>query len=236
MELLVERIGVMRFRQYLLLSLIGLVVFIAPAAAVASQAADDNPVVVEMTLEQKRAVRKELLGQMVAKYRQNEIFEQMQAFMTAKYAEMHKKSTPKPPDQLIIDTMERSRTVYEKTRSFVGENFKRVYEPAKIESSVNRFLWLKGLCFIVLGINEDHKMALSFFYVPGNEHYRQEFLRDTVKYSFPEVQNVPANAPWFDDMGGVMDRLAYKIFNIDKYSSTPPTAVAVARTGAAPIP
>jgi hypothetical protein len=226
----------MRFRQYLILSLIGLVVFIPPAAAAASQTAGETPVVVEMTLEQKRAVRKELLSQMIAKYRQNQIFQQMQAFMTAKYAEMHKSSTPKPPDQLIIDTMERSRTVYEKTRSFVGENFKRVYEPARIESSVNRFLWLKGLCFVVLGINEDHKVALSFFYMPGNEQYRQEFLRDTVKYSFPEVQNIPVNDPWFDDMGGVMDRLAYKIFNVDKYSATPPSAVASAKTKPAPIP
>ncbi len=186
--------------------------------AASSQISIDNPSVIELTLEQKRAFRKQLLAQMVTKYNQNQVFPHMQTYMTDKYRQLQRSDTPKPPSQLISDTLERSRTVYEKTRSFVGDSFKRVYNPLQIESTVNRYLWLKGLCFLVMGINEEHKIALSFFYLPGNENQKSEFLRDTVRYSFPEIQDVPANSPWFDQMEHVMDRLCFRLFNIDKYS------------------
>ncbi len=196
--------------------------------AASSQNNLDNPSVLELTLDQKRAFRKQLLAQMITKYNQNQVFPRMETYMIDKYHQLQRSDTPKPPSQLISDTLERSRAVYEKTRSFVGDSFKRVYNPLQIESTINRYLWLKGLCFLVMGINEEHKIALSFFYLPGNENQKREFLRDAVRYSFPEIQDVPANSPWFDQMEHVMDRLCFRLFNIDKYcpKSNPTPAAA----------
>ncbi|TCL56499.1 hypothetical protein EDC14_104923 [Hydrogenispora ethanolica] len=206
-----------------------LAIHISPIQAVTNPDPVSSPVVNEVSLEQKRVIRKQLLSQMVEKYNQNQVFPHIQAYMVEKYHQMKKKTKPKPPAQLIVDTLERSRSVYEKTRSFVGESFKRVYNPLQIESTINRYLWLKGLCFLVLGINEEHKIALSYFYQPGNEQEKLEFLHDAIHYSFPEIPDVPANSAWYEGMTPVMDRLCFKLFNIDKYSpgsapSSTPTA------------
>ena len=189
-----------------------------PIHAATGQDSVDSPVVNEMSLDQKRAIRKQLLAHMVEKYNQNQIFPHMQAYMIENYHQLKKNGKPKSPAQLITDTLERSRAVYEKTHAIVGESFKRMYNPLQIESTVNRYLWLKGLCFLVMGINEDHKIALSYFYQPGNEQEKQEFLRDAIYYSFPEIPDIPANDAWYESMNPVMDRLCYKLFNIDKYS------------------
>jgi hypothetical protein len=66
---------------------------------------------------------------------------------------------------------------------------------------------------------------LAYFYEPGNETDKKELLRDIVHYSFPEVKEIPENEFWFQNMGQVMDRLGYKLFNVNRYtgSSATPT-------------
>lgn len=179
------------------------------------------PVVTEMSVEIKREVRKDMLQKLIQKYNHNNTFPEMHQYMIDKYQELDKKGTAELPDQLITKTLEKSRSVFEKVKSFVGSNFKRQYNPAALEASVNKYLWLKGVCFFILGIREEHKIAISYFYSPGRESVKKNFMIDTVKYSFPEVRDIPENAAWFEEMGNLMERLGYKLFNVKKYVDPP---------------
>lgn len=176
-----------------------------------------NMIINEMSLEKRRVIRSELLKQMVLKYENDQTFAKVQDYMENKYHELHKNKPPKSPSLVIQETFQRTRAFMDKTRPYIGSSFTRVYDPVQIEKNVNKYIWLKGICFLVLGIGDDHRIALSFFYIPGNENLKREFLKDVVIYSFPEVPDEPENQAWQNEMIGVMERLGYRIFNIDRY-------------------
>lgn len=176
-----------------------------------------QPSTLDLTVEQKRNLRVSLLEQMIAKYEQQQVFEQMRQYINEKSKELEKDEIAELPQDLIRETLERTRAVYEKVQPFVGNQFKKNYNPEDIEAKINRFAWLKGPAFLILKIKEKHKIALSFFYLPENEELKRNFLHDAVQYSYPEVLNVPENETWFQSMNGVMERLGYKFFKVDKY-------------------
>lgn len=70
---------------------------------------------------------------------------------------------------------------------------------------------------MVIGIKEEHRMAFSYFYLPGNEEIRRIFINDMVNYSFPEVPEIPENEVWRQQMNGAMSRLGYRIFSVKKF-------------------
>jgi hypothetical protein len=189
------------------------------------------PVVTEMSVEIKREIRKDMLQKLIQKYNHDNTFPEMHQYMIEKYQELDKKAPAESPDQLIAQTLNKSRSVFEKIKSFVGHKFKRQYNPVTLEKSINKYLWLKGLCFIILGIGEEHKIAVSYFYSPGRESVKKNFMIDTVKYSFPEVQDIPENAEWFEEMGELMERLGYKLFNVAKYLDNPSLSQDAPETG-----
>ncbi|MGE5607443.1 MAG: hypothetical protein ACM3YE_17360 [Bacteroidota bacterium] len=176
-----------------------------------------QPATLDITIEQKRSLRVILLEQMIVKYEQQQVFDMMRQYMNEKSAVLEKDEILESPQDLIRETLERTRAVYEKVQPFVGNQFKKNYNPEEIEAKINKFAWLKGPAFLILGIKEKHKIALSFFYLPENENIKWSFLHDAVQYSYPEVLNVPENETWFDKMNGVMERLGYKFFNVEKY-------------------
>jgi hypothetical protein len=204
----------MRNKQILFL-VVFLVLFSMGAAP--NQENKTGLVIHEISLEERRAVRRELLEQMVIRYENNGTFAKVQQYMELKYKELKKTKTPKSPSIVIQETFQRTRTLMDRTRPFIGNSFTRVYDPVQIEKNVQKYIWLKGLCFLVLGIGDEHRIALSFFYLPGNEDLKKQFLKDVVIYSFPEVLDLPENQEWQVEMMGVMDRLGYTIFNIDKF-------------------
>lgn len=176
-----------------------------------------QPATLDMTVEEKRSLRVTLLEQMLAKYEEQKVFEQMSQYINSKSDNLEKGETIESPAVLIRETLERTRAVYEKVQPFIGNQFKRNYNPEEIEAKINKFAWLKGPAFLILGIREKHKIALSFFYLPENENIKRNFLHDAVQYSYPEVLTAPENAAWFETMNGVMDRMGYKYFKVDKY-------------------
>ncbi len=197
-----------------LLLLMGTVCFAQTATPSPQQ-----PATIDITIEQKRSLRVTLLDQMLFKYEQQQVFEQMRQYMNSKLDALEKGETLESPQDLIRETLERTRAVYEKVQPFVGNQFKKNYNPEEIEAKINKFAWLKGPAFLILGIREKHKLALSFFYLPENESLKRNFLHDAVQYSYPEVLNVPENEAWFNSMNGVMEKLGYKFFNVDKYTN-----------------
>lgn len=176
-----------------------------------------QPLTVEMTVQEKRNLRRERLPLLIQKYESNQTFVQMHQYILAKFEERNKKGTPSTPDKLIVETFQKTNNLFDKIRSFVGNNFTRQYDPIILEKNFNKYLWLKGICFAFLGINEEHKIAVSFFYQPENNEIKREFLLDVVKFSFPEVMDVPQNESWFREMSLIMERIAFKAFNVDKY-------------------
>jgi hypothetical protein len=174
-------------------------------------------VVNELSLENRKTARIEILSQLVNKYEDNQTFAKVYEYMVLKYQELHKIHPPTSPELVIKETFDRARMLFDRTRPYVGNSFTRVYDPAQIEKNVNKYLWLKDLCFIVLGIGDEHRIALSYFYQPGNGDLKQDFLKDVVHYSFPEVPDIPENKAWQSNMMAVMERLGYSAFNIDKF-------------------
>jgi hypothetical protein len=184
-------------------------------AQTGNAAALQKPATLDITLEQKRNLRVALFEQMLVKYEEQQVFEQMRQYMNSKLNNHQSES----PEALIRETLERTRSVYEKIQPLIGNQFKRNYNPENIEAKFNKFAWLKGVIFFVLRIRKKHKIAISFFYLPKNENLKRNFFRDVVQYSYPEVLTVPENEAWFAKMSGVMERMGFKYFKVDKLIS-----------------
>jgi hypothetical protein len=174
-----------------------------------------KPATLEITLEQKRNLRVTLFQQMLVKYKEQQVFEQMRNYMNSQLNNHQSEA----PENLIQETLERTRSVYEKIQPLIGNQFKRNYNPESIEAKINKFAWLKGLAFLILGIRKKHKIAISFFYLPENADLKREFFHDVVRYSYPEVLTVPENEAWFGKMNRVMEKMGAKYFKVAKYIS-----------------
>jgi hypothetical protein len=170
-----------------------------------------------MSLDEKRAMRQRLIAQFMVCYSDNQTFDKINQYMTCKYQEMNKTKTPEPPSELLAETFEKSNNLIVQTKKYYGNSFTRVYDPEMVEKKVRKFLWLKGIYFFILGINDEHRLAMSYFYLPGNEAIKQDFLERAVQFSYPEIPDIPENKCWRKQMTAVMDRLGYDIFNIKKF-------------------
>ncbi len=197
--------------------LVLLVLLMALASPLAGAASSSEPQqLIELTWETKQSLQQKFINDLVSKYNNDETFLKLHQYMIVKYQDLAKKRTPRQPDVIIRETFQKTQMVYEKTKGLVGNSFQN-FDPESVEKSVEKFLWLKGVCFLILGIGEEHQIGLSYFYRPENVAAKQELLRDIVHYSFPEVPDVPANGGWYRSMVQVMDRLGYQIFNVKKY-------------------
>ncbi|HEX3045911.1 MAG TPA: hypothetical protein VHY08_14225 [Bacillota bacterium] len=170
-----------------------------------------------LSLENRKIVRKQIMTDFIHRYKENQVFQHIQDYMNAKYAELHKPQAPRSPEVVMEDAFDNARSLMDITRKAVGNKFVGVYDPEQIDKKVRHYLWLKGVCFFVLGIGEEHKIAVSFFYVQGNEALKKQFMKDVVLYSFPEIPDVPENQNWLEKMTNVMDKLGYEIFSVQKY-------------------
>jgi hypothetical protein len=184
-------------------------------AQTANDPAFQKPATLDIKLEQKRNLREALFEQMLVKYKKQQVFEQMRQYINLKL-DNHQSEAP---EVLIRETLERTRSVYEKIQPLIGNQFKKNYNPVSIEAKFNKFAWLKGVIFLILGIRKKHKIAIAFFYLPENEDLKRSFFRDVVHYSYPEVLTIPENEVWFAKMNGVMERMGSKYFKVDKYLS-----------------
>jgi hypothetical protein len=176
-----------------------------------------------MTRDEKRVFRRQLMTQFIECYTGNQTFDKINQYMASKYQEMNKAKPPKPPCELLEETFEKSNNLFVQTKKYYGNSFTQVYNPEIVEKKVRKYLWLKGIFFFILGINDEHRVAVSYFYLHGNENIKQDFLERVVRFSFPEVPDVPENIVWRKQMNGVMDRLGYDVFNIKKFKITSPS-------------
>lgn len=187
----------------------------------------DGLKVCPMTLEEKRATRRQLINEFIACYTDDQTFDKISRYMRAKYEEKNIKKTPKYPGELLTETFEKSNNLIAQTKKFYGDSFTRVYDPEVVEKKVRRFLWLKGLYFFILGINDEHRLAMSYFYLPGNEAVKQDFFERVVMFSYPEIPDVPENKCWRQQMTAVMEHLGYDVFSIKKFIITRPEPDAI---------
>ncbi len=177
----------------------------------------DGILIYNLSLDERRIVRRQIANEFIINYNANNIFEKVDRYMSSYYKEAKKNTPLRYPDVILQDTLDKAGNLIVQTRKFVGSSFSKVYEPELIEKKVRRFLWLKGICFFALGINDEHRLAVSYFYLPGNEDERRDFLRHVVRFSFPEVPDLSGNKDWQEKMVLVMDRLGYDIFSVKKF-------------------
>lgn len=186
-------------------------------------------IVHSMSIDEKRAFRRQLMAQFMVCYKENQTFDKISRYMISKSHEMNKTKTPKSPDVLLEEAFEKSNNLFVQTKKYYGNSFTRVYDPEEVERKVRKFLWLKGLYFLILGINDEHCLAMSYFYLPGNEAIKQDFLERVIRFSYPEIPDVEENKCWRNQMTAVMGRLGYDLFNIKKFkilhSNSNPTPV-----------
>jgi hypothetical protein len=201
------------FVRVLLLAIVGCLLLVNNIQA----ASQDEPVVRALSDVDRKEFRDKLIGNLVAKYHEDQVFDHINKYMIVKAKELHKNVPTKLPDYLITDTFNKTQSLFEHTKGFIGNSFTTSYAPNMFEKNVNKYLWLKGIGFWVLGIGEDHEMAFSYFYLPGNESLKEELLKDIVHYSFPEIPQIEENKVWYDQMTIVMGRLGYRIFNVKEF-------------------
>jgi hypothetical protein len=186
---------------------------------------EQTPTILDLSDQNKEAAQTMILNQILEKYKQNKTFTEIQKYTTLRFHDLKKNQLPRKPELLVTEAFAKSQAMYKRTKPFIGYSFNRLYQPQAFEELVDKYLWLKGVCFLVLGIKEDHKIGVSYFYLPQNTALRREILKDIVHYSFPEVVETPENQAWFISMGDVMDRLGYKIFDVEKYCPNRPTLI-----------
>lgn len=182
-----------------------------------TQAVENEPVVRYVSTEERKIIREKLITGLVERYHEDQVFDHINKYMIIKADELHKHPPTKMPDVLITDTFNKTQSLFERTKNFIGDSFVTSYAPDNFEKNVNKYLWLKGIGFWVLGIGEEHEMAFSYFYLPGNEGLKKELLKEIVQYSFPEIPEIDANKVWYDEMTVRMSRLGYKIFNVKSF-------------------
>ncbi len=182
-----------------------------------SGAGEQGVTISQMSFESKKVFREKIVQNMVNKFREDETFDKIHQYMLSKSTELNKTQPRHFPDFLIEDTFSKTDNLFERTRFAIKDNPGRFYEPVSFEKSVQKLLWLKGICFIVIGIKEEHEMAFSYFYLPGNENLKRQFLQDMIYYSFPEVPDIPENEAWRQQMNEAMSRLGYSIFSVKKF-------------------
>ncbi len=201
------------FIQILLVSMIGSL-FLGNTILATSK---DDPTVRPISDPDRKIFREKLIDGLVEKYHQDQVFDHINQYMIDKAKELHKHPPTKFPDTLITDTFDKTQSLFEHTKGFIGNSFTRDYTPETFEKNVNKYLWLKGIGFWVLGIGQEHEMAFSYFYLPGNENLKENLLKEIVQYSFPEIPQIEANKIWYDQMAVVMSRLGYRIFNVKEF-------------------
>lgn len=182
-----------------------------------SRAEGQQLVVSQMSMESKKIFREKTIQSMVIKFKNDQTFDKMHQYMLSKATELNIEQPHHLPDFLIEDTFSKTDNLFERTRFAIKDNPGRFYEPVAFEKSVQKLLWLKGICFLVIGIKEEHQMAFSYFYLPGNENIRRQFLEKMVDYSFPDVPDIPENEKWHEQMNEAMSRLGYSIFSVKKF-------------------
>ncbi len=201
------------FIQILLVGMIGSVILGNNIFA----ASNDKPTVRAIPDAERKIFREKLIDNLVEKYQQDQTFDHINKYMIDKSKELHKHPPTRLPNTLITDTFDKTQSLFEHTKGFIGNSFTRDYTPVTFEKNVNKYLWLKGIGFWVLGIGQEHEMAFSYFYLPGNENLKDNLLKEIVQYSFPEIPQIEANEFWYDQMAIVMGRLGYRIFNVKEF-------------------
>ncbi len=183
----------------------------------ASRAHGQGLILSQMSMDSKKELRDKIVRDLLTEFKDNQTFDKIHQYMLSKADELNKAHPRHLPDFLIEDTFSKTDSLFERTRFAIKDNPGRFYEPESFEKSVQKLLWLKGVCFLLMGIKEEHQMAFSYFYMPGNEDLKHKFINDMVKYSFPEVPEVPENEAWRQQMNGAMSRLGYNIFSVKKF-------------------
>lgn len=191
--------------------------FIILASIPQTSRAQQGVIFSQMSMDSKKEFRNKLVSDLVREFREDHTFEKIHQYMLLKAAELNKVQPRHFPDFLIEDTFSKTDNLFERTRFAIKDNPGRFYEPESFEKSVQKLLWLKGICFVLMGIKEEHQMAFSYFYLPGNENLRYKFVNNMVKYSFPEVPEITENEAWRQQMNGAMTRLGYNIFSVKKF-------------------
>ena len=182
-----------------------------------SRAQEEGLIFSQMSIDSKKEFRDKIVRDLVNGFREDRTFDKIHQYMHSKAIELNKAQPRHFPDFLIEDTFSKTDNLFERTRFAIKDNPGRFYEPVSFEKSVQKLLWLKGICFVLIGIKEEHQMAFSYFYLPGNENLKHKFINDMVKYSFPEVPDIPENETWRQQMNEAMSRLGYDIFSVKKF-------------------
>lgn len=183
----------------------------------ASRAQEQGLIFSQMSMDSKKEFRNKLVSDLISEFREDQTFNKIHQYMLSKAVELNKAQPRHLPDFLIEDTFSKTDNLFDRTRFAIKDNPGRFYEPESFEKSVQKLLWLKGICFVLMGIKEEHQMAFSYFYLPGNEDLRYKFIDNMVKYSFPEVPEISENETWRQQMNGAMSRLGYNIFSVKKF-------------------
>lgn len=200
-------------------NILAVVLFFMVLASIsqASRAQEQGLIFYQMSMDSKKEFRSKLVRDLVKEFREDQTFDKIHQYMISKATELKKAHPRHFPDFLIEDTFSKTDNLFERTRFAIKDDPKRFYQPESLEKSVQKLLWLKGICFLLMGINEEHQMAFSYFYLPGNEKLKHKFIDEMVKYSFPEVPELPENEAWRRQMNEVMSRLGYNIFSVRKF-------------------
>ncbi|HBE80117.1 MAG TPA: hypothetical protein DDW65_20395 [Firmicutes bacterium] len=180
-------------------------------------AQQNEPAVRFLSDTDRKVFRDKLIGDLIERYRDARVFDDINKYMTVKTEALHNRVPKKLPDILISDTFNKTQSLFEHTKGFIGKSFVTSYAPDNFEKNVHKYLWLKGIGFWALGIGEEHEMAFAYFYLPGNENLKEDLLREIVQYSFPEIPQNAENKEWYDEMVTVMGHLGYQIFSVKRF-------------------
>ena len=139
-----------KLSYFLLLLLLLHLVYFPYVTNATALCVNQNPLTMNLSDENKKIAQNLIMGQILEKYAQNKTFPEIQKYMTQRLQDFKRTRLPQNREFLITETFARSQSVYERTKPFVGHSFNSLYKPQAFEELVEKYLWLKGICFFVI--------------------------------------------------------------------------------------
>ncbi len=175
---------------------------------------EEAKIINNLSDDNKQLVRKQLVDQIIANYSQNKIFIRISEYLAYKSIELEHPLNREPVDYLFKKTSDKLLFLFGIINPLIGRKTVDFYDTGRFMGKIINYLWLKDLCFLFLGIGEEHKEILTFFFLPQNNDLKQELKINIVKYLYPEVPEIPENKLWFLEMSVLIEKLGIIAVNI----------------------
>lgn len=188
----------------------GLILFVLFFTGETIQAVEPQ-VIYSFSRKENASYRREIVLKMMEQYSANQVFDTIDDYLKI---QLESDSRIQPSATLIEGVFFKTQKLLNMARYFGGKGFNHQYHSDILAEKFRKYMRLKDVSFLLLGIKQEHKLIMAYLYLPEHESLRHEVFQYIVEFLFPQVPNVPENQEWFGRMTGDFEILVYDLFEL----------------------